>query len=137
MVASLEYNRNIYEKHKSNYTAVLSSEGVYRQSMRRQLKKFKAVLYSVNSTIKLLEGIKDTTHVEDIMGSMLATTRNLSKFFKEILSLQGKMDSKNFYNDLSQKTDDFCKISEDLETVLRRCRSFIWEHILGKPLLTD
>ena len=137
MVASLEYNRNIYEKHKSNYTAVLSSEGVYRQSMRRQLKKFKAVLYSVNSTIKLLVGIKDTTHVEDIMGSMLATTRNLSKFFKEILSLQGKMDSKNFYNDLSQKTDDFCKISEDLETVLRRCRSFIWEHILGKPLLTD
>jgi hypothetical protein len=137
MVSKLETNKSIYEKNKSNIKAIKGSSGVFRQSMKGMAINFRSIIYSVKVIIKSLSKIKDTTNIEEIINSLLVTTQNLSKFFKQILDLQGKTDSMSFYSDLEQKTDDFIKISEDLETVMGRARDFIWNHILGKSLLTE
>ena len=137
IVTKLEKNKSIYEKNKDNIGAIKGSSGVFRQSMKRLSVNFKSIIYSVKVIIKSLNNIKDTTNVEEIVNSMLVTTQNLSKFFKQILDLQDKLDLMNFYSELEQKTNDFLKISEDLETVSGRARDFIWNHILGKSLLTD
>jgi len=135
--SDLEKNRTIYSKNKDNYEAIKGSKGVYRQSMKRMSVSFKAILLAVKSIVQALESIKDTTQVEEINGSVLSTTQNLSKFFKEILDMQEKTDSMEFFQDLDTKTNEFSKISEDLKTVHKRVRDFIWTHIIGSPLLTD
>jgi uncharacterized membrane protein (UPF0127 family) len=137
LVGKLEKNRSIYEKNKDNPKAISGSAGIFRQSVKRLSVNFKAILYSIKVIIKSLNKIKDTTNIEEIINSTLTTTQNLTKFFKQILDLQDKLDSMSFYQDLEQKVSDFVKISEDLETVLGRTRDFIWNHILGKSLLTD
>lgn len=130
-------NKNVYEKFKDKAEAIKNSKGAYRQSMARISKKVRMLLEKISAIISALDNIKDTNKVEDIIGSVLVTTQNNSKFFKRIVDLQNQTEDLNFFNTLSKESDDFGKISEDLDTVLKRCRNFLYVDILGKSLLTE
>lgn len=133
----LKTNVSVYEKYKDKPDAIKKSKGVFVQSLKRLRKKFKRILMAIKLIISGMDSIKDTTTVDEINGSLLVTTQNGSKFFKQILDMQNNTEDLEFFNNLSKRSEDYFKIAEDLETVLKRFRDFISSDILGKSLLTD
>ena len=133
----LEQNKMVYEKVKDKFDVIKKSKGQYKQSVKRLSKKYKEILLSIKKGIGIMDEIKDVSNVHKINSSLILSVKNCSDKIKLVFEIINFMDSIEFFQDFSKKTDDCIKIFEDVERNCKRIREFCYADILGKTIISE
>lgn len=132
----LDQNLSAYSAHKDNQEMIRGSKAQFHLSMKKIIEKYEDMLDSIKAAMKILYQIKDASQTEELIKGMSQSAAQLSDVLNAIFDLTEKVEDLEFFNMLSEKTENFKNLSKDSEFSIKGCREFIHSHILGILILS-
>jgi len=136
IINDLDQNLSAYSAHKDNQDLIKSSKAQFHLSMKKIIEKYEDMLESVKAAMKILYEIKDASQTEGLIKGMSQSAAQLSDILNGIFDLTERVEDLEFFNMLSEKTENFKNLSKDCEYSIKGCREFIHSHILGILILS-
>lgn len=136
IINDLDQNLSAYSAHKDNQEVIKSSKAQFHLSMKKIIEKYEGMLESIKAAMKILYEIKDASQTEELINGLSQSAAQLSDILNLIFDLTEKVDDLEFFNMLSEKTENFKNLSKDCEYSIKGCREFIHSHILGILILS-
>lgn len=136
LINDLDQNLSAYSAHKDNQEVIKSSKAQFHLSMKKIIEKYENMLESIKAAMKILYEIKDASQTEELINGLSQSAAQLSDVLNSIFDLTEKVEDLEFFNMLSEKTENFKNLSKDCEYSIKGCREFIHSHILGILILS-
>ena len=86
---------------------------------------------------KIMNNIKDISTTSEIIDALALSAKETSSLIKEIFNLIEKIDSPDFYEILSQKTNELDNLMSDLVSTISRMKQYINSNIMGIVILSE
>jgi hypothetical protein len=137
LIGNLKQNAEEYGKMQGEAEAIANSKGQYSQSSKRNSRILKRKLINIRNGIRILNEIKDVSSTSEVISSIATSAKNSSTGSKEVFDLIRLIDSDDFVNQLSQKTDGAESLLEDMKLSLERAREYISSDVLGILILSE
>lgn len=131
LLSNFEKNVSEYEKNTSNLQAIANSKGEYVQSCKRNAGIAKKLLLAIRAGIKVMNEIKDISTTAEIIDSLALSSKLMSENAEAIFDLVNKIESADFFVQLTDATAKFSKSNEDLQSNLQRMIQYIDSNVLG------
>jgi uncharacterized membrane protein (UPF0127 family) len=136
LIENLNKNLVEYQKVQGNNDVVANSKGQYNESSKRNSRITKRMLINVKNGIKIMNEIKDISTTSEMISSIADSAKNASEAIKEVFDLINILDSDDFINQCTQKTQASEDILDDLKLVITRARDYVNSDILGILILS-
>ena len=133
------FNKNLseYQKIQENKEAIINSKGKYSQSSKRNSRIAKRMLINIKNGIKILNDIKDISTTSEIINIIADSSKASSEAVKEVFDLINILDTDDFINQCTQKTQNSENVIDDLKMALSRAKEYINSDILGILILSE
>ena len=133
------FNKNLaaYEKVQGNKDVISNSKGKYNQSVKRNSRITKRMLINIKNGIKILNDIKDISTTSEIINIIADSSKASSEAVKEVFDLINILDTDDFINQCTQKTQNSENVIDDLKMALSRAKEYINSDILGILILSE
>ena len=133
------FNKNLaaYEKVQGNKDVISNSKGKYNQSVKRNSRITKRMLINIKNGIKILNDIKDISTTSEIINIIADSSKASSDAVKEVFDLINILDTDDFINQCTQKTQNSENVIDDLKMALSRAKEYINSDILGILILSE
>ena len=133
------FNKNLaaYEKVQGNKDVISNSKGKYNQSVKRNSRITKRMLINIKNGIKILNDIKDISTTSEIISIIADSSKASSDAVKEVFDLINILDTDDFINQCTQKTQNSNNVIDDLKLALSRAKEYINSDILGILILSE
>ncbi len=134
---NIQKNLSEYEKIKDDPETIAKTKGQYNQSVKRNVRIAKEFLIRIRDAIKALNEIKDVSTTMEIINGIVSSSQECSEQLESIFSLIDKIDSPEFFTELTEETDIYESSIDDLDSSIQRAKDYINQHILGIVVLSD
>lgn len=131
LLSNFEKNVSEYEKNTGNLQAIANSKGEYVQSCKRNAGIAKKLLLAIRAGIKVMNEIKDISTTAEIIDSLALSSKLMSENAEAVFDLVNKIESADFFVQLTDATTKFSKSNEDLQSNLQRMIQYIDSNVLG------
>ena len=132
----LDQNVSAYSAYKDRQDVISGSKAQYHQSVKKIIQKYEAFLETIKASIIILYKIKDASQTEELIDGLSQSSATLSESLNDILKMTDKVDDIEFFNLLTERTNNFKNLCKDTEFSIKGCREFIHSHILGVLVLS-
>ena len=95
------------------------------------------MLMNIKNGIKILNEIKDISTTSEVISAIADSSKNTSKVIKEVFDLINILESDDFINQCTQKTQNTENMLNDLKLALSRAKEYINSDILGILILSE
>jgi uncharacterized protein Yka (UPF0111/DUF47 family) len=95
------------------------------------------MLMNIKNGIKILNEIKDVSTTSEIINAIADSAKNTSESIKEVFDLVNALESDDFVNQCTQKTQASENTLDDLKLAISRARDYINSDILGILILSE
>jgi hypothetical protein len=133
----LQKNLTEYEKIQDDSEAIFQTKGQYNNSIKRNIRTVKRYLGLIRNGLEIMDQIKDISTTQEIMDTIIRASKSASDGSEEVFKTVHKMESPDFYLLLSQQTQIYQKLIEDLHLALKRMIDYINADIKGVVILSD
>lgn len=136
-IEKLQTNLNQYETIQDDVELIYKTKGQYNNSIKRNIRVVKRYLMLIRNGLEIMDKIKDISTTQEIMDTIVRASKIASDSAEDVFKLVDKMESPDFYMNLSEKTQIYQKNIEDLHLALKRMIDYINADILGVVILSD
>jgi uncharacterized membrane protein (UPF0127 family) len=135
-VQNIMHNKTAYEKISSDFDKIAKSKGQYSESVKRQTRIVEKYLTKIRDSVIELNKIKDISTTMEIIDSLAEASKQSADIVGNIFDLIDYLDDPNFFQLLSDKTDQYDSACKDLLFTTDRAKEYINKHILGLTVLS-